>query len=96
MNQTQIQTTLAPLIALGAGFLAGKGVFGIDAAGWTVLIGGAVGFGATVWGVLVGRKASLVTTVAQMPEVQAVRLEPNVSQQSSIVTNTPSNVSPTA
>jgi hypothetical protein len=92
MNPTQIQTTIAPLITFLAGLAAGRGLFGLDAAAWTAIIGGIVGLGATVWAAVVTRKTTLVTTVAQMPEVQSVRLEPSVRQNDALITTTPSNV----
>jgi hypothetical protein len=64
MNSTQVQAgTFAPLIAFVAGLLAGKGVFGLDAATWATVIGAAVAFGATIWGVVATRKTALAQTL---------------------------------
>lgn len=67
MNQTQIQTTAAPLIAFLAGLLAGKGVFGLDAATWATAIGAFVAFGATIWGLVSTRKTALANTLGNIP-----------------------------
>jgi hypothetical protein len=65
MNKTQLQTTLAPLIAAVAGFLAGKGVFGLDAATWATVLGSLATIGAVAWGAVAARKTSLADTVGQ-------------------------------
>ena len=67
MNQTQVQTAAAPFIAFLAGLLASKHLFGLDAGSWSLLIGGAIGFGATVWGVIAARKTALSNTLGNMP-----------------------------
>lgn len=64
MNQTQLQSTAAPIVAFLAGLLAGKGVFGLDAATWATVIGAVFASGATVWGAIVTRKSSMANTVA--------------------------------
>ncbi len=92
MNTTQATTTFGPIIAFFAGLLAGKGVFGFDAATWTMIIGGAVGFAATVWGAIAGRKTALVTTVANMPEVNNIHLDPTAPGAAALNAATPSNV----
>ena len=66
MNQTSIQTTLAPLVAFLAGLLAGKGLFGFDAATWAPILGAVAAFGATVWGAVAARKTALANTVGNM------------------------------
>jgi hypothetical protein len=90
MNPTQIQTTVAPLIAFFAGLLAGKGVFGLDATTWTTIIGAIVAAGAAVWGAIATRGTSLITAAANQPEVQSIKLEPTAS--SDTVAATPRNV----
>lgn len=72
MNKTQIQTTLAPLVAAIAGFLAGKGVFGLDAGTWATIIGGVLMFGATVWGAIATRSTALKDTTAGLPNTTVV------------------------
>lgn len=92
MNGTQIQTTLAPLIAFFAGLLAGKGVFGLDAATWAQVIGGAAGFAATIWGIIATRKTAMVSTVAAMPEVTKVELDKTAPGTTALDNATPANV----
>jgi hypothetical protein len=90
MNPTQLTTTLAPLIAFFAGLLAGNHVFGLDAATWTSVIGGAAGLVATVWAAIATRQKNLVNTVAAMPEVKEVKLESTAPTD--LVNATASNV----
>ena len=59
MNWTQLQTTLAPIVAAIAGFLAGKGYFGWDAQTWVAILGGLGTLGATSWGALASRKSAM-------------------------------------
>lgn len=63
MNKTQLQTTLAPIIAAAAGFLAGKGYFGLDAADWITVFGALSSIGAVAWGAIATRKTSLADTL---------------------------------
>lgn len=91
MNKTQLQSTVAPLVAFFAGLLAGKGVFGLDAEGWTTVIGALVAAGAAIWGGVSTRGSSLITEVANQPSVQSIKLEPNAPQ--SLLSATPDNVS---
>jgi hypothetical protein len=97
MNATQLQTTLAPIIAAIAGFLAGRGYFGLDQATWLSVIAG-IGTAATaIWGAYTARKSALVTTVANMPEVKEVSLDASATGQagtdvSALSRATPSNV----
>lgn len=90
MNNTSVTTTFGPIIAFFAGLLAGKGVFGLDAATWTTAIGAAIAFGTTIWGVVTGLKKNQIASVAAMTEVQSVKLEP--SAPSDLVAATPNNV----
>jgi hypothetical protein len=90
VNTTQIQTTLAPLIAFLAGIAAGKGLFGWDAATWATVIGGVVGFAATIWGAVSASKANIISTAANQPEVQSIKLTSSAS--SDLVSATPNNV----
>lgn len=91
MNPTQITTTAAPLIAFLAGLAAGKGLFGLDIATWTTLIGGLVGFGATVWAAISTRKSAIISQAASLPEVQSVKLEPTAAG-TAMADSTPANV----
>jgi hypothetical protein len=72
MNKTQLQTTLAPLIAAVAGFLAGKGVFGLDAATWATVLGSLATIGAVVWGAVAAHNTALVNTVGNLPGTTVV------------------------
>lgn len=90
MNTQSVTTTFGPLVAFFAGLLAGKGVFGLDAATWTTVIGGVVTAGLTVWGAITSRKSAQIASVAAMPEVQSVKLEPEAPK--AILEATPSNV----
>jgi hypothetical protein len=72
MNKTQLQTTLAPIIATIAGALAAKGVLGLGAADWTTLIYSLVAAGAVLWPVIVTRAQSLKDTVGKMPKTTVV------------------------
>lgn len=97
MNPTQIQTTLAPILAAAAGFLAGKGFFGLDSLGWMNILGGLTAAAATVWGAIAARKNAMVTTVAQMPEVKSITLDKNAADTTptkvaELNRNTPDNV----
>lgn len=90
MNSTQIQTTIAPLVTFFAGLLAGKGVFGLDAATWATIIGGVAGLGATIWAAVTTRKTAIINEAAAQPEVKNIVLEPNAP--STLVQATASNV----
>lgn len=90
MNPTQITTTLAPVITFFAGLLAGKGVFGFDAATWATIIGGIAGVIGTIWAGIATRNKNMITTTANLPEVQTIKLEPQAP--SNIVASTPANV----
>jgi len=89
MNNTQWQTTLAPVVSFFAGLLAAK-IPWLDAGTWTQILGGVVGLAATLWGGLAARQNSLVSTVAAMDDVKSVTLSPTAPQ--SMITATPANV----
>ncbi len=72
MNKTQLQTTVAPLIGVAAGYLAGAHVLGLDASAWTVVITGLLGAGAVLWPALVTRATSLKDTVGHMDKTTVV------------------------
>lgn len=94
MNPTQIATSAGPLVAFFAGLLAGRGAFGIDAAGWTTILGGFVGFGAAVWSVFTTRKSAITATVANLPEVTEVKVNTTLPEGKALVDATPPNVTP--
>lgn len=89
MNSTQIQTTLAPLIAFLAGLLASKVPF-LNASLWTEVLTYLVGIGGVIWGGFATTKTALISQAASLPEVQSIKLEP--SAPSSVVAATPGNV----
>ena len=92
MNNTQITTTVAPLVAFLAGLLAGKGVFGLDVTTWTTIIGGVVGLGATIWAALRTTNTGIISQAANLPEVKTVLLDASVPGVSAQVASTPNNV----
>ncbi len=96
MNPTQIQTTIAPIVAAVAGFLAGRGYFGFDQATWISVLAGLGTLIATIWSAVAARKTAIVTTAANLPEVKAIQLEdrdPKVAESvASINLSTPNNV----
>lgn len=63
MNKTQLQTTVAPLIGVAAGYLAGAHVLDLSAGDWGIVISSLLGAGAIVWPALVTRLQSLKDTV---------------------------------
>lgn len=97
MNNTQLQTTIAPIVAATAGFLAGKGYFGFDSQTWIAILGGAGTFAATLWGAFAARKTAIVTTAAALPEVKNVVLDADAKgavadSVNNINLSTPNNV----
>lgn len=72
MNKTQLQTTLAPLVAAIAGFLAGKGIFGFDAQTWISILGGFGALVATIWGATAARAQALKDTTGTLPNTTVV------------------------
>lgn len=72
MNKTQLQTTLAPLLAAIAGFLAGKGYFGWDAQTWIAVLGGAISFIAILWGAIAATPSALKNTTGNLPSTTVV------------------------
>jgi hypothetical protein len=65
MNKTQLQTTVAPLIGIAAGYLAGSGALGLSAGDWGTVLTGLVGVGAILWPAFVTRMQSLKDTVGK-------------------------------
>lgn len=92
MNATQLQTTLAPLVAFFAGLLAGKGVFGWDSEMWVTILGAVVGVVGTIWGAIAARKAAMVSTVANMTEVREIDLDKKAPGTKQLENATPDNV----
>jgi len=72
MNKTQLQTTLAPLVGVLAGYLAGAHVLNLSAGDWTIVISGLAGVGAILWPAIVTRAQSLKDTVGKMDKTTVV------------------------
>lgn len=72
MNKTQLQTTVAPLVGVAAGYLAGAHVLNLSAGDWTTVIGGILGVGAILWPAIVTRANSLKDTVGNLPKTTVV------------------------
>lgn len=92
MNEPQLAARFAPAITFFAGLLAGKGVFGFDAATWTMLLGAAVGLAVAIYSAIASRKAALATAVANFPEVDKIKLDPNAPGARALNAATPANV----
>lgn len=71
MNPTQIQTTLAPIIATISGILAAKFSF-FDGATWGALLSGAISMAAIVWGAFAARKAGVTNSAASYADTTVV------------------------
>lgn len=65
MNKTQLQTSVAPLVGVAAGYLAGARVLNLGAADWTTVLTGVLAVGAVVWPAIVTRIQSLKDTVGK-------------------------------
>lgn len=72
MNKTQLQTTLAPIVAAIAGAFAAKGFLGIGAADWSTILYSLISAGAIVVPAIVTRAKALKDTVGKMPKTTVV------------------------
>lgn len=63
MNKTQLQTTVAPLVGVAAGYLAGAHVLDLSAGDWGVVLTSVLGVAAILWPAVVTRMQSLKDTV---------------------------------
>ena len=72
MNKTQLQTTVAPLIGIAAGYLAGANILSLSAGDWTAVLTGLLGVGAILWPALVTRAQSLKDTVGHMDKTTVI------------------------
>lgn len=72
MNKTQLQTTVAPLIGVIAGYLAGAHVLNLSSGDWTIVISSLIGAGAILWPAIVTRAQSLKDTVGNLPSTTVV------------------------
>ena len=71
-NKTQLQTTAATLVGVGAGYLAGKGYLGLSLTDWTTILTAVIGVGSVLWPVIVTRANSLKDTVGHMKNTTVV------------------------
>lgn len=71
-NKTQLQTTAATIVGVGAGYLAGKGYLGLSLTDWTTLLTAVVTVGSIVWPILVTRANSLKDTVGHLKNTTVV------------------------
>ena len=72
MNKTQLQTTVAPLIAAAAGYAAGHGWLALSVGDWTSILTAVLTAGAVLWPALVTRAQSLKDTVGHMDKTTVV------------------------
>lgn len=94
MNQTQVQTMLAPLVAAAAAWLASKFPL-IDQATWTALVSAVAMAGAMAFIGIITRKASLANTLGKMPDTTVVtdkKTADALPDNASVVSNTTATV----
>jgi hypothetical protein len=72
MNQTQVQTTAAPLIAVAAGYAAAHGWLGLGQGDWGTVITALGAAAVVLWPALVTRAQSLKNTVGNMDHTTVV------------------------
>jgi hypothetical protein len=72
MNNTQMQTSGAALIALVAGYAAGHGWLGLSLSDWTTLITMIAGAGAILWPVIQTRAQKLKDSTGKLPGTTVV------------------------
>lgn len=72
MNSTQIQTTLAPIIAAVAGAFAAKGWLGLGAADWTTILYSLISAAAIAFPAIITRAKALKDTVGKMPATTVI------------------------
>lgn len=106
MNSTTAQTQSATFIAFVAGLLAGKGVFGLDAATWAAVLGAFAYLGTVLWNAwttrqqaivnqaLASSKPEVVSAVAKLDEVKNITLDASQPGTQELNAATPSNVRP--
>lgn len=71
-NKTQLQTTAATLVGVGAGYLAGKGYLGLSLTDWTTILTAVVTIGSIAWPIIVTRANSLKDTVGHLQNTTVV------------------------
>lgn len=90
MNTTQLQTTLGPIIGLIAGYFAAW--WGIDVGTVTGILTAFAGLVYAIYTAIITRKSAMVSTVANMPEVDNIQLNKHDAGSASLDAATPSNV----
>lgn len=96
MNQTQVQTMLAPLVAAAAAWLASKFPL-LDQATWTALVSATAMAAAMAFIGLITRKANLANTLGKMPDTTVVtdkKTADALPTNGSVVSNTSVQVVP--
>lgn len=98
MNNDQLTKTILPIISFFGGIAVSKGWIPAGTIDWLsnniAAVLGAIGtVGALIVGFITSTKNAQITRVAEMPEVEKVKLEPSAPQ--AMVEGTPSNVSRT-
>lgn len=66
MNKTQIQTTLASLIGVVAGYAAGHGWLGLSVSDWTTLLTAIGTIGVVAWSAVITRPQALKDTTGHL------------------------------
>lgn len=90
MNKTQVQTTGASLAAMAAGFAAGRGWLGLDAAGWTTIFGAVFAAVAVVWPAVATRLSVIRGTVAASGDVVVTNSDAaSAARSANVVASTP-------
>jgi len=87
MNTTQLTTSLGPILGLIAGYLAAW--WGVDQATALGVVTALIGFVLAIYNAVITRKSAMVTSVANMPEVNKIEL---VHGATDLAKQTPSNV----
>lgn len=90
-NPLQTNNTATVLIGYLAGIAAAKLPW-FDFATWNYIIFSIGGVGITVYTAFVNRKTAVISTVANMPEVNSVEVNKNSPGAASLEASTPNNV----
>lgn len=72
MNKTQLQTTLASLVGIAAGYAAGHGWLGLSVGDWTTILGSLGAIGAVMWPAIATRAQALKDTTGSLPNTTVV------------------------
>lgn len=72
MNKTQLQTTLASLVGVAAGYAAGHGWLGLSVGDWTTILGSIGAIVAVAWPAIATRAQALKDTTGTLPNTTVV------------------------